>query len=296
MKYTLRQLEVFLAVALYENITRAAQSLSMSQSAASGALKGLEQQFDIQLFDRLGKRLQINELGRLLRPQVESLLDQAGELELGLAQHADVGQIKLGATLTIGNYLAVEIMARFMAQHHSAVSLYVANTAEIVAKVVNYDLDVGLIEGEFKHPDLSVTRWLGDELVVFCSPEHALARQGVLDDKELLAADWILRESGSGTRQAFDRAMAGILPDLTVQLELQHTEAIKRAVEKGLGISCLSRIALEDAFEQGRLVPLKVPHRDLRRAFYIILHRTKYRTAGLEKWLELCREVAAETE
>ena len=95
MKYTLRQLEVFLAVAHTENISRAAAGLAMSQSAASGALSDLERQFDIQLFDRLGKRLQINELGCLLRPRAEALLDQARELELALSRHADVGQLKL---------------------------------------------------------------------------------------------------------------------------------------------------------------------------------------------------------
>lgn len=294
MKYTLRQLEVFLAVAHTENISRAAVGLAMSQSAASGALRDLEQQFDIQLFDRRGKRLQLNELGRLLRPRAEALLDQARELELALSRHADVGQLKLGATLTIGNYLAVELIARFMAKYRSAVSLHVANTADIVSRVANFDLDIGLVEGEPRHADLAVTHWLGDELVVFCAPTHPLARVGVLSDADLLAAEWILRESGSGTRQAFDRAMAGILPDLAVQLELQHTEAIKRAVEKQLGISCLSRIALEDAFRSGRLVPLAVPHRNFQREFYIVLHRHKYRTAGIEHWLELCSQVALE--
>jgi len=294
MKYTLRQLEVFLAVAHTENISRAAAGLAMSQSAASGALSDLERQFDIQLFDRLGKRLQINELGCLLRPRAEALLDQARELELALSRHADVGQLKLGATLTIGNYLAVELIARFMAKHHSTVSLHVANTADIVARLANFDLDIGLVEGEPRNPALSVTHWLGDELVVFCAPGHPLAQKGALSDADLIGAEWILRESGSGTRQAFDRAMVGILPDLTVQLELQHTEAIKRAVEKQLGISCLSRIALEDAFHSGRLVPLAVPHRDFKREFYIVLHRRKYRTAGIEHWLELCRQVALE--
>lgn len=292
MRYTLRQLEVFLAVAHCENITRAADSLAMSQSAASGALRDLEQQFDIQLFDRLGKRLQINELGRLLRPRAEALLDRARDVERDLAQQTDVGRLKIGATLTIGNYLAVELIARFIAQHDSEASLQVANTAEIAAKVANYDLDVGLIEGELQHPELELSPWRRDELVVFCCPGHPLAALGKLDDSQLLEASWILREPGSGTRQAFDRAMAGILPNLKVLLELQHTEAIMRAVEQGLGISCLSRIALEDAFETGRLVPLEVAQRDFQRQLYLVLHRHKYRSAGIRSWLALCREEA----
>jgi DNA-binding transcriptional LysR family regulator len=290
MKYTLRQLEVFLAVAQFENITRAAGSLAMSQSAASGALKDLETQFDIQLFDRIGKRLQINELGRLLRPQAQALLDRAAALELGLAQHRQAGTIKLGATLTIGNYLAVELISRYMVRYHGTASLHVGNTAEVVAMVANFDLDIGLIEGELQHPDLDVWHWLDDDLVVFCSPQHPLAARRVLDDSDLINARWILRERGSGTRQAFERAMTGILPDLQVLLELQHTEAIKRAVEKQLGVACLSRIALEDAFSTGRLVPLAVPHRNFHRELFIILHRHKYRSAGIVDWLALCYE------
>lgn len=289
MRYSLRQLEVFLAVAHFENITRAAESLAMSQSAASSSLKELEQQFDIQLFDRVGKRLQLNEQGILFRPQVEAFLAQANELEQAFQKHTAVGHLTVGATLTIGNYLAVEIMARYMAEQPGAkVELEVANTETIARKVANFELDVGLIEGELQHPDLEVIPWQEDDLVVFCAPGHPFAGKSSLKDEDLLAANWIVRESGSGTRQGFDRAMHGLLPDLNLQLELQHTEAIKRAVEAELGVGCLSNIALKDAFQRGSLVPLPAPQRDWHRQFYIILHRQKYRSAGVEQWLSLC--------
>ncbi|MFT5576127.1 MAG: DNA-binding transcriptional LysR family regulator [Bermanella sp.] len=291
MKYSFRQLEVFLAAAHFDNISRAAEHLAMSQSAASGALKELEQKFDVQLFDRVGKRLQINELGRFLRPQAEALLEQAKALEQALAQHSDIGQIKVGATLTIGNYLAVGIVARYMAEQPSArVSMEVANTKSIAAKVLDFELDIGLIEGEYHHPDLDILPWREDELAVFCSPEHPLARKQSITDADLLAQHWILREPGSGTRQAFDRALHGLLPQLHIALELQHTEAIKRAVEANLGIGCLSAITLEDAIRHKRLVKLAVPDRDFRRHFYFVLHKQKYRSAGIQRWLELCQQ------
>lgn len=289
MKYTLRQLDVFLTTAHTGNISRAAEQLSMSQSAASSALKDLEQQFDIQLFDRVGKKLQLNELGRQLQPRAEELLERAAELEEALGKHAQSGPLKVGATLTIGNYLAVKLMARYMENDPAAqVSLEVANTADISKKVLNFELDVGLIEGEIHHPELDVARWREDELVVFCAPEHPYAKLVQLSEKHLREAAWILREQGSGTRQTFDRAMHGLLPELNIILELQHTEAIKQSVKAQLGIGCLSRIALTEAFGNGSLVPLKIKNRDLHRYFYFILHRQKYRGAGLRKWLELC--------
>jgi len=291
MRYSLRQLEVFLATARHENVTRAAQSLAMSQSAASGSLKELEEQFGVLLFDRKGKRLQLSELGNQLRPQAENLLDQARAFEQALAGDEVVGRLKIGATLTIGNYLAVGMIADFRHRYPAAdVALSVANTQTIAERVAGFDLDMGLIEGEIHHPDLETLHWRKDELVVFAAPDHHLARSGTLIDDDLLSLPWIVREPGSGTRQTFDRAMHGLLTDLHIAMELQHTEAIKRAVEAGLGVGCLSRISLKEAFERGSLVPLDVPGRDFQRELYIISHRKKYRGAALRQWLHLCQD------
>lgn len=293
MRYTLRQLEVFIATAQHENISRAASDLAMSQSAASGSLRELEQQFNVQLFDRLGKRLRLSELGRQLRPAAEELLDRARALEQGMLGEEVSGRLQLGATLTIGNYLAVPMIAAFRTRFPAAdVALSVANTAAIAEKVAHYELDIGLVEGELSHADLSCEPWQADELTVFAAPGHPLARRRALTDDDLLSLEWIVREPGSGTRQTFDRAMHGILPALRLALELQHTEAIKRAVEAGLGVGCLSRISLVEAFARGSLVPLRVPHRDFTRRLHIVLHRQKFYTAALREWLALCHEQA----
>lgn len=297
IRYSFRQLDVFLAVAHYQNVTRAAESLSMSQSAASGALKELEQQFDMQLFDRMGKRLQLNELGKLIRPKAEALLEQARALEEAMSRHNQMGHLKLGATLTIGNYLAVDLIATFKEAHQqdfneeTNISLQVANTEQISRKLLDYEIDIALIEGEINHPQLEIQHWRDDELVVFCSPKHPWAKRKTLNDKDLIKGEWIVRETGSGTRQSFDRAMAGLLNDMNIAMELQHTEAIKRAVATGMGVSCLSRITIEDNVKQGILVPLKVPQRDFKRAFYLALHREKFRSATVQAWLDFCKKM-----
>lgn len=292
MKFTLKQLQVFLAVANHENVSQAASELAMSQSAASTALKELEHRFGVNLFDRIGKRLQLNEQGATLRSKAAELISRAEELETSLSKHNNIGELKVGATLTIGNYLAIGIMAAFMKEHPSArVNLNVENTASIAAKVKSFELDIGLIEGELQETDLDVSYWRKDELALFCSPRHPLASKGLLLDEDLLSANWIVREKGSGTRQAFDRAMSGILSNLNLRLELQHTEGIKRAVEAGLGIGCLSRLTLEEAFKRGSLVPLQCSHRDLTRKFYFILHRQKFLSHGIKSWIEHCQNV-----
>jgi DNA-binding transcriptional LysR family regulator len=292
MRYTLRQLEVFLAVARTGSVSRAGDELAMSQSAVSGSLADLERQFDVRLFDRLGKRLQLSDVGRALRSRAEAIFDQARELESALAKQTDDARLRVGATLTIGNYVVVPLMARYMREGHGAmIRLDIANTETITRRVANFELDVGLIEGELAHPDLVITPFRDDELVVFCAPRYPLAKKLAqtrrLTDADLKAAHWIVREHGSGTRQAFDRAMTGILPELHLALELPHTEVIKRAVEAGLGVGCLSRLALADAFRARTLKPCPVPHRDFRRRFYTVLHRQKHVGAGLRRWLEL---------
>src|SRR5690606_36074015 len=233
------------AVTQQGSVSRAAQSLSLSQSATSTSLTELERQSDCLMFDRAGKRLSLNSLGRQLLPQAVALLDQAKEIERLLIGKSGYGSLAVGATLTVGNYLATLLIGSFMQRHPECrVRLHVQNTAHIVQPIAHYELDLGLIEGDCQHPEIEVQPWVEDELVVFCAPQHPLATRGVAGLEELTREAWILREQGSGTRLTFDQAMRHHPRTLNIRLELEHTEAIKRAVESGLGIGCISRLAL----------------------------------------------------
>lgn len=292
MKYSLRQLEIFVAISRTESVSRASEALSLSQSATSTALSELERQFDLQLFDRVGKSLRINETGQQLLPRAVELLDRAKEIENLLQGHAGFGHMKIGATLTVGNYLATILVARFLQEHpESRIVLQVHNTSTIVQQISNHELDLGLIEGDCNHPDIAVQPWIADELVVFSAPNHPLASQRNVSIEQLLQEDWILREKGSGTRETFDRAFHSHHSKLKIRLELEHTEAIKRAVESGLGIGCISRLALKDAFRRGSLVPIATPSLDLSRFFYFLWHKQKYQTTGIREFLDLCRRL-----
>ena len=290
MKYSLRQLEIFVAISRTESVSRASEALSLSQSATSTALSELERQFDLQLFDRVGKSLRINETGQQLLPRAVELLDRATEIENLLQGHAGFGHMRIGATLTVGNYLATILVARFLQEHpESRIQLKVHNTSTIVQQIANHELDLGLIEGDCNHPDIEVQPWIADELVVFSAPDHPLASQRKVSLEQLLQEEWILREKGSGTRETFDRAFHSHHSKLKIRLELEHTEAIKRAVESGLGIGCISRLALKDAFRRGSLVPISTPNLDLSRFFYFLWHKQKYQTTGIREFLDLCK-------
>lgn len=292
MRITLRQMQIFAAIARLENVSRAAGELSLSQSAASSALVELERQFDCPLFDRVGKALRLNGMGRELLPQAEDLLSRAAEIEALLAGSA-LGALNVGATLTIGNYLGTLVVAEYLRRHaESRIDLSVANTSRVVERLLHYELDVALIEGEASDPDLLLEPWLEDELVVFCAPAHALAGAGDVPTEELARQAWIVREPGSGTRALFDRVIARPEWGLDIRLQLEHTEAIKRMVESGLGIGCLSRLSLREAFRRGSLVEVKTPQFDLRRRFYFASHRRRHQSTAMRTFLALCREIS----
>ncbi len=292
MKFTLRQLQIFLAVAKYQNISKAAQSLHMSQSAASEALLNLEHTYAVTLFDRVSNKLALNAIGHTLRKEAETLLAHCHSFEEKLMDHTDVGHIKVGASFTIGNHLATRYLAGYLASYPEAeVQLDIANTPDVVARVLNFDVDIGMIEGEVHHGELELIPWREDELIVFCAADHPLARKRTLTNKDIREALWILREPDSGARQTFDRALAGLLPDINIYLEFKHNEAIKNAVESGLGIGCLSRIVLHKNFANGDLVPLTLPRRNMRRTFYFALPRKRFHLESVASWMRTCREM-----
>ncbi|MGC3873918.1 LysR family transcriptional regulator [Halomonas sp. GXIMD04776] len=292
MRYSLRQLEVFVAIAQHESVSRAAQSLALSQSAASTALAEFERQFDCLLLDRIGKRLKLNALGFQVLPKAVALLDRAEEIEELLSGQRGVGSLDIGATLTIGNYLATLLISDFIKRHPgSRVRLQVRNTAMIIEHIVQHELDLGLIEGDCQHQDVVMQPWVEDALTVFCAPSHPLAKTGAVSLDRLLRETWIMREQGSGTRLTLEQATRHRRGRFDILLELEHTEGIKRAVESGLGIGCVSRLALRDAFRRGSLVPVATPELDLRRQFTFIWHRHKYLTTGIREFLRLCQQM-----
>jgi len=171
MHITLRQLEVFAEVLKSGSTTQASQRLALSQSAVSAALSDLEGQLGVQLFDRIGKRLMVNEHGRLLYPRVLGLLEQARDIEQLFSE--DKGAIRLSASSTIGNYILPEIIARYRHDFPDLpLELSVGNSQDVINAVNDFGVDIGLIEGPCREPDIISEVWLEDELVVFSAPQN----------------------------------------------------------------------------------------------------------------------------
>jgi len=286
MQITLRQLEIFAAICQEGTITRAARRIGLSQAATSQALAELENQLRRRLFDRNGRRIMGNAAGRELLPAAIQVLDRVRDIEAG-AGHQPLN-IKLCASLTVGNYMLPSLIARFTRRHRGAhFHLAVGNTDHVVASVRQFESDAGWVEGFSRYPDLEALRWREDKLVIIASPGHPLAGRRATP-AVLADARWVLREKGSGTRAVFEDAIAGRFGLLHVPVELGGIGAVKRAVMYGAGLGCISRSAVEPELKAGQLCLVSAPWLDLRRQITLLLHRQKYIDKGLREFLRFC--------
>ncbi|OTA16175.1 LysR family transcriptional regulator [Xenorhabdus vietnamensis] len=286
MRITLRQLEIFAEVLKSGSTTQASQQLALSQSAVSASLTDLEGQLGVQLFDRVGKRLVTNEHGRLLYPKALALLEQVGEIEQLFK--LELGALRLAASSTIGNYMLPEMLARYRQDYpETPLELNINNTEDVIKAVVEFRVDLGLIEGLCHDPELITQPWMEDELIVFSSPKSPLLQRD-LTVEELIKAPWILREKGSGTREVLDHLLFSQMPRFNIAMELGNSEAIKHAVQYGMGISCLSRRVVQEQLKNGTLSELVIPGLSLNRTLYLIYHRQKHMSNALRKLLSYC--------
>jgi DNA-binding transcriptional LysR family regulator len=292
VRITLRQLQIFCLVADSGTTASAASLLALSQSATSAAINELERLLELQVFDRVGKRLQINDNGRALLPSAMALLDGAQFIERwALDRESQIGTLRIGASTTIGNYLLPELLAGFRerlsdrARRGWDLKVTIANTAAIAAQVAAFQLDLGLIEGPCHEPNLTVRPWRVDELVVVAAPTDRIvprARRGKISLQALREATWLLRETGSGTREIIDQLLIPHLHRLRSGIEFGTSEAIKRAAASGLGITCLSRCVVEDLIQSGALVAPATNLPPLTRQFYMLTHEQKRATRGMD--------------
>jgi DNA-binding transcriptional LysR family regulator len=278
IRFTLRQLSVFIAVAQFGSTTSASKALSMSQSAVSAALGELELVTNERLFDRHGRRLVLNDAGRALQPHAIALIEGAENLARDF--ESTVVSLRIAASSTIGNYVLPGILARFLKEHPAArLNVVIGNTRDVLDAVNAFDADIGLIEGSSHGANLHAEHWIDDEMVVVTAPHHPLARSARRSD--LAKADWLVREPGSGTREIFEQQLGREFGPLNIALELGNSEAIRRTLLNGYGISCLSRHVVADDIEHGRLIAIKAKLPIIRRSFSIALHRSKTPTRGL---------------
>jgi DNA-binding transcriptional LysR family regulator len=290
LRVTLRQLEVFVAVAKERSTRAAADTVARSQSAASSALAELEATIGHPLFDRMGRRLILNEHGLRLLPVACSLLEQAAELECMLDAHFDA-PLSIAASMTIGEHILPDLLGRWHAKHPgSPVKMLVMNTAAVLDAVTNLEADIGFVEGLQTRNGIMAQTWLTDEMVVVARAGHPLETQEASVD-QLKRASWALREVGSGTREAAERWLIEHLGSISIDFELGTPQAIATLVASSDTLACLPRHAVTRLAKAGDLTVLNTALPRAQRRLSIVTHAVKRMGPTSAAFVEHCMSV-----
>lgn len=295
MKITLKQLQVFVAVARYENLSKASEALFMTKGAVSQALAELERKLGVLLFDRPHPKLLLNHEGMRLLPMADELVHRAGDIERTFMDSASEGRegefLRIGCTKTIGNYVLPELLAGFSARTGWLPEVEIANTGEILRMLAGFTLDVALLEGEERLPEIVFEPWLEDEMVVIAPPWHPLADGRNLEAGDLRNEKWIVRELDSGSREFFNHTLAPMVAPFSIALTLGSPSAIVRSVSQGLGVAFTSRLSATAALSAGRIAVIDLRER-FPRTFSLCCHSRKYHASAMRQFLRFCREMS----
>lgn len=276
---TLDQLRIFVAVAEREHVTAAARMLNLAQSAASHAIATLEEQHDTRLFDRVGRRVALTEAGRSLLVEARAILMQVEHAKLMLGEFGKLerGRLAIQASQTIAGYWLPRHLVAFRRSYPGiAIDLAIGNSAQTAQAVVAGTAELGFVEGEIANDLLEVTEMARDQLIVVVGDGHPWASAPSLKPVDLLSGQWVLREPGSGTRSVFEAALeaAGLSPSkLEVVMQLPSNEAVRAAVESGLGATAISASVAASGIEAGLLhkAGFTLPER----RFNLLCHRNR---------------------
>lgn len=268
MALNLHLVRIFAAVAEEQSFTRAALRLMISQPAVSKAVQELERQIGSALLERETGGVRLTEAGATLYRHARTIFatERVAEEELAALQGLRRGTLHIGASTTIAIYLLPRLLGAFQRRYPGIeIHLTSANTHEIARLLLDYRLDLALVEGPVEDRQIDVVPWRDDELVVIAAPDHPLAQQASIDLQALAAAPFITREPGSGTGAVAAQALQAHGLEPRIVLELGSTEAIKQAVAAGLGIAIVSRATLDDQLALGRVRILTIPRLVIRR-------------------------------
>ena len=290
---TLEPLRIFLAVAERQHVTRAAEALHLTQSAVSASVAALEARHGVRLCDRVGRRIELTEAGRLFIPEAKAILDRAETAERVLADLGGqaIGQLRVHASQTVASYWLPQRLVRLHERHpRIAIVLAVGNTTQVARAVADGAADIGVVEGTVLLPELKKTTVGQDRMVLVIARDHPFAARQSVPVEAFAETPWILREVGSGTRAEFDDLLARhrrTVADLSIALELPSDEAILAAVATGASASVLSDLAVGPALATGRVMAIELDREP--RRFVALTHRERYVTRAAEALLALLK-------
>jgi len=295
MALNFHQLHIFYTVAERGSFSAAAQALHMTQPAVTMQVQSLEDYFGTKLLLRSTKRIELTEAGRALMPYARRSIELIRETDAAMAAFTRQlkGRLQLGASLTIGDMLP-RLLGPFGQEYpHIAISMKVMNTAQILEEIVNHQLNFGLVEAPVSHPDMHMEAVMSDELKLIVPAGHELADRQGIKLEEALRYPFVLRETGSGTRQVMEEVLRskGIDPgSMRIAMELGSTGAVKSAVEAGFGLSIISASSVKHEVALGLIRIVPIEDASFKRQFYSIHLKSSLLPISAVTFLTFLRE------
>lgn len=277
----LRQLETFCAVARSGGFTLAAEQLGLTQPTVSYQIASLEDELGTKLFDRAGRVVTITRSGEILHRYAVKVLGLTSEAEQSIRKLKGLlwGEIKTGASTIPGEYILPGILQQFREDHPGIeIAMVVDDTMGIVKRVLNDEIEIGVVGATEKGDKLTFTKFFSDRLVLIAPAECTWFTGGSATLEELRRAQFVMREDGSGTRTAMRQKLKEIefsIDSLDVAMTLGSTEAVKRAVESGAGVSIVSERAVRNEVKLGLIKEMKVEGLEMTRDFFIVNRKRK---------------------
>ena len=285
MKLTLRQMEIFLNVVSEGHLTNVAKGMKLSQSAVSMSIKELESILGRPVFDRINKKLVLNEVGRAFHKEVKPIFKKLSDIEYEFKNSENKGMIRVGASTTIVDYLMPSIICAYMSSYPDVkITLKEGNTQEIAKLIQEGSIDIGFVEGFVSGSDIIKEKIGVDELLIVTENEE-IAKVKAVDIEALASMRWVLREEGSGTREVFLDYIKEKVDDLNIFLELGHTESIKSILRNRDCLTCISKISVDKELEEKKLFQVSVKNFECKRDFLMIHHKDKYHSSLFEKFV-----------
>jgi len=293
MKITLRQMEIFLNVVNSGHLTNVAKEMKLSQSAVSMSIKELENILGRPVFDRINKKLILNEVGRAFHKEISPLYKKLSDIEYEFRNSLNKGMIRVGASTTIVDYLMPPIICSYMNNYPDVkISLKEGNSKVIIDLIKAGSIDIGFVEGIVSDHEIIEEKIGVDELIVITANPAAYKDMHYIDS--LSGQQWVLREEGSGTREVFLDYVKDKMESLDIFLELGHTESIKSILAHNSCLTCISKIAVQGEIDEGRLHQVKLRNFECKRDFLMIYHKDKYHSGLFEKFVYFSRTMMAQ--
>ena len=287
---TLRHLKIFVTVCETGSTTAAGEKLHIAQPSISLAISELEDYYGIKLFDRIAKRLYITEAGKKFLQYATHIVGLFEEMERKIKNFDATGIIRIGASITIGNYLLPGYITRFKKIHPQMdVKVIIDNSEKIQQYILSNQIDIGLIEGIVYSPYIAEHKFRDDELVMVCGNAHPFANQKNVEISKLQNESFILRESGSAGREIFDSTMTSLGIKILPAWESTSTQAIIRAVQANLGISVLPYLLVKDSLNRKEISQFHIDGIRFQRSFSVIYHQNKFLTESAKDFIALCK-------